>query len=138
MDTRAIPVIETITARYERGVLVPLQDVDLQESQTVRLQIIPSRVCVTAATARHKVTRFVLDEISYLMSGGQPVLIEAEPLVWRVPVVLTYPTHGAVGQVGFIDVNAESGELLLVPETVEEIKQNARALTAHLPSEATT
>jgi hypothetical protein len=116
---------------------VPLQDVDLQERQTVRLQIIPPRVCVTAALARRKVTRFVLDEISYLMGGGQPTLIETEQLVWRVPVTLTYPTHGAVGQAGFIDVDAEGGELLLAPETVEEIKRNARALVAHLPPETT-
>ena len=130
-------MIETITARYEQGVLVLLQDVNLQERQTVHLQIIPPRICMTAAMARRKVNRFVLDEISYLMGGGQPALIETERLVWRVPVVLTYPTHGAVGQAGFIDVNAESGDLLLSLETVEEIKRNARALAACLPSEAT-
>ena len=126
-----------ITAIYERGVLVPLQDLGLQERQAVRLQVIPPGVCITAATARRKVNRFVLDEISYLMGGEQPTLIETDRLIWRVPVVLTYPTHGVVGQVGFIDVDAGSGELLLTPETVEEITHNARALAARLSSEAT-
>ena len=128
---------EIITAKYEQGVLVPLQDPGLQERQTVRLQIVPQRVCVTAATAQRKVNRFVLDEISYLMGGEQPTLVETDRLVWRVPVVLTYPTHGTVGQVGFIDVDAENGELLLAPETVEEITHNARALAARLSPEAT-
>ena len=128
---------EIITAKYEQGVLVPLQDPGLQECQTVRLQIVPQRVCVTAATAQRKVNRFVLDEISYLMGGEQPTLVETDRLVWRVPVVLTYPTHGTVGQVGFIDVDAENGELLLAPETVEEIIHNARALAARLSPEAT-
>jgi hypothetical protein len=56
-------------------------------------------------------------------------------LVWRVPIVLTYPAHGIVGQVGSIDVDTESGELLLDPKTIEEIQHNARALAAHIPPE---
>ena len=131
------PMIDTITARYEGGVLVPLQDTALQEHQTVRLQIVPPHVRVTAVAARRKVNRFVLDKISYLMGGEQPTLVETDQLVWRVPVVLTYPDQGVVGQVGFIDVDAESGELLLAPDIIEEIKHNARALAAHLPPEAT-
>jgi predicted DNA-binding antitoxin AbrB/MazE fold protein len=82
---------EIITARYEGGVLLPLEDTGLQERQMVRLHIVPPRVCVTAAMARRKVNRFVLDEISYLMGGEQPTLVETDRLVWRVPVVLTYP-----------------------------------------------
>jgi predicted DNA-binding antitoxin AbrB/MazE fold protein len=128
---------ETITARYEGGVLVPLQDVDLQESQTVRLQIVPRKVRVTAETARRQVNRFVLDEISYLMGGEQPSLVETDRLVWRVPVVLTYPDQGVVGQAGSIDVDAETGELLLTSEIIEEIKQNARTLADRLPPQAT-
>ena len=54
---------ETITARYEHGVLVPLEETGLRENQTVYLQVVPSRVCVTAATARRRVNRFLLDEI---------------------------------------------------------------------------
>ncbi len=128
---------ETIIARYEQGVLVPLEDTDLQERQTVHLQIVHPRVCITAATARRQVNRFVLDEISYLMGGEQPTLAETDRLVWRVPVALTYPDQGVVGQVGFIDVDAESGKLLLTPETIEEIERNARILAARLSSEAT-
>jgi predicted DNA-binding antitoxin AbrB/MazE fold protein len=128
---------ETITARYEGGVLVPLQDVDLEERQTVRLQIVPRKVRVTAETARRQVNRFVLDEISYLMGGEQPRLVETDRLVWRVPVVLTYPDQGVIGQAGCIDVDAESGELLLTSEITEEIKQNARTLADRPPPKAT-
>ena len=131
------PITETITARYEGGVLVPLQDTALQEHQMVRLQIVPPHVRVTAAAARRKVSRFALDKISYLMGGEQPTLVETGRLVWRVPVVLAYPDRGIVGQAGFIDVDAESGELVLAPDTIKEVKRNARALAAHLPPETT-
>lgn len=114
-----------------------MQDTALQEHQTVRLQIVPPHVRVSAAAARRKVNRFVLDKISYLMGGEQPTLVETDQLVWRVPVVLTYPDQGVVGQAGFIDVDAESGELVLAPDTIEEIKRNARALAVRLPPEAT-
>jgi len=103
----------------------------------VHLQIVPPRVHVTAAAARRKVNRFVLDTISYLMGGGQPTLVETDRLAWRVPVVLAYPDQGVVGQAGFIDVDAESGDLRLTPDTIEDIKRNAHALAAHLPPEAT-
>ena len=125
-----------ITATYEQGVLVPLQDSGLQDHQAVRLQIVPSRVCVTAAVARRKVNRCVLDNVNYLMDGEQPVLAEMDRLLWRVPVVLTYPPQGVVGSVGFVDVDAESGELLLTPKTIGDIWRNARALLANSAAEA--
>jgi len=103
----------------------------------VNLQIAPLGVRVTAAAARRKVNRFVLDTTSYLMGGGQPTLIETDHLIWRVPVVLAYPDQGVVGQAGFVDVDAESGNLVLAPDTIKGIKRNARALAAHLPPEAT-
>ena len=103
----------------------------------MNLQIAPLGVRVTAAAARRKVNRFVLDTISYLTGGGQPTLVETDRLVWRVPVVLTYPDQGVVGQAGFIDIDAESGELVLAPDTIEGIKRKARALAAHFPPEAT-
>lgn len=128
---------EIITAIYERGVLVPLQDPGLQEQQAVRLQVVPPHVQVTAAAARRKASRFVLDHISYLMGGTQPSLIKTDHLVWRVPIVLTYPDRGVVGEVGFIDVDAETGELLLTEETVEEITRNAHTLSANSSPDTT-
>jgi predicted DNA-binding antitoxin AbrB/MazE fold protein len=74
---------ETITARYEGGTLVPLEDIDLEELQTVRLQIVPPQVCVTAATARRRANRFILDKISYLMGAEQPISrSNALPVPW--------------------------------------------------------
>ena len=125
-------MIQTITARYEDGRLLPLQDIDLQEGQTVHLQVVPARVCITAATARRRVNRFLLDEVSYLMGAEKATLAETDRLVWRVPVSLSYPSYGVVGQVGAIDVDTENGTLLLKPETIEELTQNARTLAADL------
>ena len=126
-----------ITAVYEHGILRPLQDVQLCEQETVNLHVLPPRVLLSAADARRKVSRFVLDEISYLMGGEQPTLVKLDRLYWRVPVVLTSPTQGTVGTAGFIDVDAETGDLKTTPTLVEELTRNAHALAARSTSQAT-
>lgn len=126
-----------INAVYENGILRPLEQLDLEEHQTVSLHILPPRVCIPAAVARRKVNVFVSNEISYLMGGRDPELILSDPIVWRVPVVLTFPHHGAVGTVGAIEVNAETGELLISPTLIEEMTRHAQALATSLPPEAT-
>jgi predicted DNA-binding antitoxin AbrB/MazE fold protein len=127
---------KTISAVYENGVLRPLERLDLEEHQTVSLHILPPRVRIPAVVARRKVNVFVGNEISYLMGGRDPELVVGDPIVWRVPVVLTFPSHGAVGTVGVIEVNAETGELFVSPALIEEITHNAQALVDRLPPEA--
>ena len=99
---------KTIRTVYEDGVLRPLEHLNLGEHQTVNVQILPPSVRISALAAQRKVSRFVLDEISYLMGTEQPSLMQTDHLryVWRVPVVLTYPTHGTVGTAGHLDVDA--------------------------------
>jgi predicted DNA-binding antitoxin AbrB/MazE fold protein len=125
---------ETITAVYKNGVFTPLHEMALQEGEEVRLQILPPRVQITAGEARRKVVRFLLDEVSYLLRPEQPTLVKTDRLIWRVPIALTYPSHGIVGQVGHIDVDAENGQLLLSPEAITEIKRNVHKLAENLPS----
>jgi len=121
-----------INAVYEDGVLRPLEKVELGEHQRVSLHIMPPDVRIPAVVARRRVTRFVLDHVSYLMHGGSPTLIGTDHPYWRVPVILTLPTHGVVGPVGTIDVDAATGELQIFPDLIEEITSNAEKLVAGL------
>lgn len=121
---------ETIIAKYEAGVLVPQRRLDLQENQTVNLQIVPPQVRIPAVKARHIVNRFLLDNISYLMGATRPTLVQSDRLMWRVPVVLTYPNQGEIGEVGYVDVDAEQGHIVDVPQTIEELRNRARTLSA--------
>ncbi|MGH2520973.1 MAG: hypothetical protein ACRDH2_00585 [Anaerolineales bacterium] len=46
----------------------------------------------------------------------------------------TLPGFGAIGRIGTIDVDVETGELLPVsPEQVEEMKRRAKILAARYP-----
>jgi len=113
-----------------------VERLELTEDQRVRLHILPPRVHVPAIVARRKVNVFVCDNISCSMGGGTPELVLGERIVWRIPVLLTFPGHGTVGTAGTIDVDAETGDLLTTPSLIEEVIHNAEALVARLPSEA--
>lgn len=131
-------MVKTVSAVYKNGVFTPSHQMELQEGEEVRLQILPHRVQVSANEARRKVVRFLLDEVSYLLRPEQPILVKMDRLVWRVPVALTYPSQGIVGQVGHIDVDAENGQLLFTSEAIAEIKRNAHSLSTNLPSSTAT
>ena len=95
-------------------------------------------VNVTAFSARQKVTGFVVDQISTNMHAINPTLIMGERIFWRVPIVLSLPPVGDIGEVGVIDVDVESGQLQITPTLVEEIERHAEFLAANTPSSPTT
>jgi hypothetical protein len=90
---------------------------------------------VSAYAARHKVNSFVLSEISYLMHAGEPTLAISDSIFWRVPVILSLASHGDVGEVGVIDVNAETGQMNISPLLVNEVSARAEDLAARFASQ---
>ena len=108
-----------------------------QLPRTGRLQIdirVSADMNFSAIAARRRVGRFVADEISYLMRGGEPDLVVTDRIYWRVPVVLTLSGHGNVGSVGTIDMDVETGQLHVTPELIAEIQQRATDLAARRTS----
>jgi hypothetical protein len=91
-------------------------------------------VNVTAMTARRKVNAFLATHVGNLLLASEPSLTLAERLVWRVPVDLTNPEQGRVGRVGEVDVDVETGELLLNEGHIAQITQNALRLADSSPS----
>jgi hypothetical protein len=87
----------------------------------------------SAYAARRKVSRFVADEISMFMRGGEPALVVTDHLCWRVPVKLILPGRGDLGDVGVIDVDVETGQLYIVPQLLSEIEQRAEAISTSSP-----
>lgn len=80
---------------------------------------------VTASEARRRVSRLVASEIGNLLYGGEPTLTVGERILWRVPVVLSYPDSGSVGQAGTLDVDVETGAVLATQEQLTAIADYA-------------
>jgi hypothetical protein len=110
-----------------------VQSSPLTLPRTGRLQVdihLTAEVNVTAAVARRKVNAFLATHVGNLLLADEPALTLGEHIVWRVPVDLTAPPEGRLGRVGEVDVDVESGELLLDDAQIEEIKVHARRLAA--------
>jgi len=90
---------------------------------------------VSAYVARRQVTTYLIDNVSDHLSGETPdLVVDDERLLWRVPVVLYLTSQGRVGQVGTIDVDAQTGQLQITPALIEDIEQRARQLAVYTTS----
>lgn len=107
--------------------------------QTGRLEIdirVTSDINVSAYAARQKVDSFVLSELSYMMHAGEPSLVVGDSICWRVPVILSSSSRGDLGEVGAIDVNAQTGQLAVTPHLIAEVNARAEDITTRSASTA--
>ena len=117
------------------GILIEGQT--LPETGVLTVQVDRTiEIDVSADKAQRKVSVFVLTEIGNLLHGETPILVDGERVAWRVPVHLTRPSFGNMGQVGHIDVDVKSGELLVDPQVISLIERNAENLVERLAPQA--
>lgn len=83
---------------------------------------------ITAFRALQVVNVLVAMEVSSQLGAATPTLVDGERPCWSVPVWLSFPDCGRVGQAGTILVDAHTGEVLAETETLREIAANARRL----------
>jgi hypothetical protein len=89
-----------------------------------------SEVPISALVARQKVNVLMLEQVSDTLLADAPTLVQISPnkWVWRVPIDLTFPSHGHVGKVGEVDVDAQHGVVHYTDTLLEQIRQSAREL----------
>lgn len=116
------------------GITVTLTGDDLHNTEIIKIQIeIDVTVNISAQNARRKVTAWLVGEVGNMLIGGTPQLvINRQSNVWRVPVILTSSEAGPVGQVGTVDVNAETGESLTSDTLRKHILANVERLARSL------
>lgn len=109
------------------GTKPPKAQVDIQIHVSATLNITPF-------VARQKVNVLLLDKVGTGLITEQPTLVAGhEILCWRVPVVLTLPGRGRVGQVGSVDVDVQTGHLLFTQTQLDDMTHHANQLTARSP-----
>lgn len=91
-------------------------------------------VNVDAASARRQASIWLANETGTQPGPGDPRLIIGERTVWRMPVLLTSSIHGIVGEVGSIDVDAGTGELLAGDALRDEILSNVQRFGRPAPT----
>jgi hypothetical protein len=93
-------------------------------------------IAVDAATAQRKVTGWLVSEVGNLLLGSTPSLVINDHSVWRVPVLLTSPERGVVGQVGIVNVDAQTGDVLTNSQLSQELIERAHQLARSAPAPA--
>lgn len=90
---------------------------------------------ISAIEALHKAQGFIINNLSYMcMSHGDPRLVIGERVCWQVDIHHTLPKLGSIGKIGEIEVDALTGDILLVSqEKLDKMRQNAEALAARYP-----
>lgn len=108
----------------------------LQDADALNIQVsIDAIVNIEAATARRKATAWLVSEVGNMLIGGAPqLLIRRGGTVWQVPVILTSSQRGRVGQAGTIEVDAETGELLISDQLRADVLENVNHLIRPTPS----
>ncbi len=113
----------------------PLDVLALPQTGQVQIDIhLSAQINISATTARRKVNAFLATHVGNLLLANEPALTLMKRIVWRVPVDLTSPRLGRIGRVGEIDVDVESGELLLDHEQIHLIETNAQRLASRTAS----
>lgn len=99
----------------------------LQELQSLDIQInVAATINISPQAARRRVTSWVASEVGNMLLGERPQLVVGKRTIWRVPIVLGSSTLGILGEIGAVDVDAETGEILLTETLSQEILQNAQ------------
>jgi len=116
---------------------ITLSGAGMQDAQQLNINIsVTATVNVDAKTARRRATAWLASEVGNMLIGGDPHLVIGRQTVWRVPAVLTSSREGAIGEVGSVDVDAESGETLTSNSVREQILANVRHLASPTPTPA--
>lgn len=117
--------------------LLEMQEIKLPEQAEVKIELsITARINVTDLGAQRKVSKLLLDQVGNLLYGEEPTLVAGRRLFWRVPIYLGLPTVGAVGQVGILDVDAQTGEILFSQQILDELAERGDALAERASSKA--
>lgn len=128
---------------YCSGETVPtmnleMQDMKLPAQVEVKIEVsVTANIVCTDVAAQRKVSKLLLDSVGNLLYGERPSLVAGERLLWRVPIWLGLPSSGPVGQVGALDVDAQSGEILYSQPMLDEIATRAHGLAQRTPSATT-
>jgi prevent-host-death family protein len=117
---------------------VPTDPTRAAEIKTSRETTVAITVQLSAEEARRLVNREVVPELGTGLGAKQPdLLLRGEQVIWRVPIVLSLAQLGDLGEVGIIEVDAQTGAILNKDNSHERILQHAQRLYAGatLPAE---
>ena len=128
-----LPFVATKTVPDNRRVEVELQGIE--PGTLVTVLVIPASIAiptVDASTARRKANGWLTDHVGHLVMGkDQRMLSDGKRTWWRVAAYVTNVYREPFGPIGFVDVDATSGEVLSDDNVARELQQYGAHLERH-------
>lgn len=131
------------------GYVIPLSSAarrEVQERIVVRLAKEKGAVArddegyILPYLAKIKVNGYLTDTITmFARAEGYPTWLAGDEPHWRMQIVLHLRGHGTVARLGQIDINAVTGEVVLLSsEQIISMQRRADYVAAHFPRSAET
>jgi len=90
---------------------------------------VTAQINVSAFVARQKANRFLILQVGDQLCAGEPELVVGTTVCWRAPVQYAPSRRGALGIVGHLTIDADTGEVTIADgRTVEDLLKAAETL----------
>ena len=95
-------------------------------------------IAIAPAAARRRANGYLGTRVAMMIMAGEPTLVVGERPVWRVPACLHLGGLEDVATVGWVDVDATTGDVVpLSSDQIAVIQSRANAIVARLTSPTT-
>lgn len=89
---------------------------------------------VSARQATRTAGRIAGEQVSLLLIGGTPALSIGDQVTWRVPITLQLGPDDSAEIVGYVSIDANSGEPVFVEKDLQQIKRMAERHAERTPA----
>ena len=90
-------------------------------------------ISISPALAKRRANGYLSMDVAMAIVADDPVLVWDERPVWRLQAHLLLPDWGRIAQVGTVDVDAMTGDVIpLSPPQISEMQQRANDLATRL------
>jgi hypothetical protein len=112
-----------------------IEHLRLPQQAEVKVELsVTATINITDIVAQRRVSKLLLDQVGNLLYGEHPHLVVGRRLVWRVPVHLGLPGVGPLGEVGTLDVDVQTGEILFTEDRLKELAERGDVMATRATS----
>lgn len=112
----ATVTVGTIDVDAQSGAVVPLTHEQLEDMRDRRKEQTGEAVGVLRPTAQSRATGYLADYVALGAKADRPVWVAGARPVWRATAFLRLRGYGRVCDLGTIDVDAQTGEVVPLPK----------------------
>ncbi len=107
---------------------IPTLEIPSGALVNVKIEV-SARVEISSFVARQKANRFLIMQAGDQLCAGPPELVVGTRLSWRMPIQYAPSRIGVLGVVGYLLIDAATGEITIAEEqTTEDLLDRAEVL----------